>query len=149
MGRGPRGTKKRVDGPADNVAVGGDGLDDRASAGGRLDLRVDVGASRRGGVLKDPAEIKKMIFELMSAQMPRLNGCYENELKRDETVAGKWRLRYTILTDGKVKDVAVSGLDMQVAGFESCMAREIGKWRFRRLAAEQPVQKSVTFRARR
>jgi len=145
--RGPRGTRRASDGPADNVAVG-KGLDDRAAAGGGLDLNVNVGASRRGGVLTDPAQIKKMIFELMRAQMPRLNGCYENELKRDDSVAGKWRLRYTILPDGKVKDASATGLDMQVPDFEACMAREIGKWRFQRLAAEQPVQKSVTFRAR-
>jgi hypothetical protein len=146
--RGPRGTRGGVDGPSDNVSVGA-GVNGRASTGGGLDLNVNVGASRRGGVLTDPAQIKKMIFELMSAQMPRLNGCYEQELKRDESVAGKWRLRYTILEDGKVKDVAVTGLDMKVESFEACMGREIGKWRFQRLAAPQPVQKSVTFRARR
>jgi hypothetical protein len=145
--RGPRGTRGGLDGPADNVAIGA-GVDGRAATGGGLDLNVSVGASRRGGVLTDPAQIKTMIFKLMSAQMPRLNGCYEQELKRDESVSGKWRLRYTILEDGKVKDVAVTGLDMKVESFEGCMEREIGKWRFQRLAAPQPVQKSVTFRPR-
>ena len=146
--RGPRGTRGGAEGPADNVAVGGSPVGS-TSAGGGLDLSMDVGASRRGAILTDPAEIKQMIFERMSAQMPRLNGCYEQELKKNEAVAGKWRIHYTILAEGVVEDASATGIDMSVASFEACMSREVGKWRFQRLKASQAVQKTITFRARR
>ncbi len=145
--RGSRGTRGGADGPADNVA-GGRGIEN-VGAGSSTDFGLSVGASRRGGALSDPAAIKQMIFDRMGEQLPRLNGCYEQELKRDDTVHGKWRIRYTIQTDGTVKNAGATGIDMHVDGFEACMAREVGKWRFQRLKNPQPVQKTITFRARR
>jgi len=143
--RGPRGTRGGVDGPEDNVAIGG-GVDGSRGTSGGLDLNMDVGASRRGGVLTDPAQIKTMIHERMVAQNGRLQQCYEQELKRDSSVAGKWRIRFTVKPDGKAAEVSATGITTKVPSFEACLTREVTKWRFQRLKNQQAVQRTWTFR---
>lgn len=118
---------------------------DPAPSGG-LNLSLDVSASRRGVVLDDPEAIREMIGKRLTGFAPRLNGCYERELKNDENLAGRWRIAFVIGTDGKTKSVTAEALSGSVPSFETCLGGEVGKWQFERIARDQPVRKTFTFR---
>ena len=107
---------------------------------------VDVTASRRGTVLEDPDAIRKMIGEKLTAYAPRLNACYEKELKNNETLAGRWRIAFVVGADGKVRDAMAEPLSGSVASFESCLQGEVATWAFQRIGRDQPVRKTFTFR---
>ena len=116
-----------------------------AKAPGGL-VGVDVKANRRGTVLEDPDAVRKMIGEKLTAYAPRLNGCYEKELKNNETLAGRWRISFVVGADGKVKQPAAEALSGSVASFEKCLAGEVSGWSFQRIGQDQPVRKTFTFR---
>lgn len=107
---------------------------------------VDVTANRRGTVLEDPDAIRKMIGEKLTAFAPRLNGCYERELKNNETLAGRWRVGFVVGSDGRVQSPTVEALSGSVPSFETCLKSEVGTWAFQRIARDQPVRKTFTFR---
>lgn len=107
---------------------------------------VDVSASRRGTVLEDPDAIRKMIGEKLTALAPRLNGCYERELKNNETLAGRWRVGFVVKPDGKVSEPVAEPLSGSVPSFEGCLQKEVATWSFQRIGRSQPVRKTFTFR---
>jgi hypothetical protein len=111
-----------------------------------LDFGLDVTATRRGAILEDSEAIRKMIGDRMRAQAPRLNACYESQLKSDESLAGRWRLAFTVTKAGKVASASAEGVTASVPEFEACLASEVGGWSFQRIKSDQPVRKSFTFR---
>ncbi len=142
---GTRGTRDGVGGPAAGPGDAGP-IASSGGDGGGLDFGLDVGASRRGAVLDNPEAIKKMIGQRMAAQVPRLNGCYENQLKSNEGLQGRWRLSFVVSKEGQTKETSATGLNTTSAEFEACLARELGKWSFQRIKHDQPVRKTITFR---
>ncbi|MBT3222362.1 MAG: AgmX/PglI C-terminal domain-containing protein [Proteobacteria bacterium] len=67
-------------------------------------------------------------------------------MKEDEFLQGKWRLDFVVTQDGTVRNVEVTGLNMQDAALEECLVHKIQKWTFKELPHDQPVGKSITFR---
>jgi hypothetical protein len=111
-----------------------------------LDLGLNINAERRSEVYTDPEQITAMIYKLMTAQVPRLNACYEQRLRVDETLQGRWRIAYTVEASGAVSKASATGLGRQDADFEACLARTVAGWKFDRIAAARQVQRSLTFR---
>jgi hypothetical protein len=142
---GTRGTRTGIVGPSGGPSDGGK-LDSSGGQEAGLDFGIGVNAARRGAVLDDPEAIKRMIGQKMAAQVPRLNSCYESQLKTDESLQGRWRLAFVVSKDGKALDTSATGLNEQSAEFEACLSRELAKWSFQRIKHDQPVRKTVTFR---
>ncbi len=105
----------------------------------------EVTQSRRGDILDDPDAIRKSVGENMSKQIPRLTACYDQRLKTVPDLRGRWRIKFTVTKDGRVKNAAASGLQAQDGEFEACLSREVAKWKFERMVREQPVQRTLRF----
>jgi hypothetical protein len=127
-------------GPSSGPALGRDG-----SAGGLGFSGVEVTQNRRGEALDDPDAIRKSVGENMKRQIPRLTACYDQRLKTAPNLQGRWRIKFTVTPDGRVKDAASEGLQAKDGEFEDCLAREVAKWKFDRMVREQPVQRTLRF----
>ncbi len=118
------------------------------TGGTRLGMGVTQSVSRRAGTLTDPDQIRQMVDERMTAQAGKLKACYEQQLKQDEFLAGKWRIIYTVTPKGTTADVAAQGLGVSNAAFESCMVEQVKRWAFDPIARDQPVQRTLNFKPR-
>lgn len=107
---------------------------------------VDVSTQRRSGTLTDPDQIKAMVDQRMTQQSGKLKACYEQTLKADENLAGRWRIAYTVTSKGTVSDVSATGLTVKNAAFETCMTDMLKRWTFDPIARDQPVQRTLYFR---
>lgn len=132
---------------------------DAALSGGSVSLKT--GPVAIGGVqvqvnktwsagqrITNDAEIFAHVKTIMDVEAPKLTQCYQQALKMNEALEGKWRIDFVVDRDSGVKGVGVTGLDMQDAGFETCVAEKISRWQFNPLRADQPVRKTLTFRQR-
>ena len=136
-------TVARVVVPPSTVAgTGGDAASDEAG----LDLGLTISARRRSEIYTDPDQITAMIGTLMTAQVPRLTACYEQRLPLDESLQGRWRIKYTVLPTGLVTEASAEGLGRKDPEFEACLSKALGIWQFDRIAREQKVQRTLTFR---
>lgn len=111
-----------------------------------LGFGLDVNASRRAEVLDDPEAIRQMIGDRLTGYAPRLNACYERELKNDEDLAGRWRVGFTVDKEGRVREPVAEALSGSVPQFEACLVSEMARWTFGRITQDQPVRKTFTFR---
>ena len=143
---GPRGTRGGTDGPMEgpkDVKLEGPG----GTANKLLEADLGPSVGRRGEILESPDAIRQMIGAAMRQNIPRLKKCYENELKRDPTLGGRWLLKYTVTKDGKAVNASATGRDTSNAAMEECMAANIERmWKFDRIIQNQPVQKTIAFR---
>ncbi len=74
--------------------------------------------------------------------LPRFQFCYEDQLQRTPTLAGTVSSRFTILGDGKVTAVTVTGLHPRVA---ACITTALQSVRFPAVAGGGVVQVSYPF----
>lgn len=121
---------------------------DPVARGGTVDLGLSLKALRRSEVYTDPEQITAMIAQLMKAQVPTVQACYERRLRASEGLVGRWRIAYTVTQEGHVRDATATGLDRQDAELESCIVDRVSTWRFDRIIADQPVQRSLRFAPR-
>lgn len=140
-----QGTRSGTAEVADGPSLGGSTASASSQQAG-LDFGLEVNTARRGAVLEDPDAIRKMIGQRMASQAPRLNRCYENQLKSNESLQGRWRVSFTVTSDGTVSGVGAEGLNESVGAFESCLSNEVARWKFQRIIRDQPVRKTFTFR---
>ena len=109
-------------------------------------LSPEVVTARRGAVLSDGNEIRDMIRTMMASEhIPTLKRCYDRQLKQNEAFQGRWRLAFTVTQAGRVQSPKAEGVQTSHAVFEQCLEARMKEWRFLQIAANQPVQKSVTF----
>ena len=113
-----------------------------------LGLGVEVKAEREKPLLKDPGEIKEHVYNVMRKSLPTLTKCYEDRLKENGAVRGKWRISFVITREGKPVEADAKGISMGDEPLENCIRGKIGRWSFFRLPNDQPVSKSVTFMPR-
>ncbi len=103
-------------------------------------------AQRKGATLSDPAAIFEMIRKRMAKQQGSLTQCYNQQLKRDEDLQGRWRAAFTVSKTGRAKNVSFTGAGVSNAEFEACLSRTVGTWTFSPISRPQPVEKSWRFR---
>lgn len=139
---GPKGAQSGgVAGPAE---MGG-GLGNTQKSG--LDgFDVVSGVSRLGAPLSDSSQILQMVLAGFSSQKGTLTQCYNTELKVNESLQGKWLLKFTVREDGSTGDIAVSALGSGDPTFEQCLTSALGRFRFQRIAKDQPVQRTLAFK---
>lgn len=143
-------TTRRARGAAADLGPASLGTDlaDGGSQQSGLNFGLDARVNRRAAVLENPDDIRDMIAAKMSAQLPQLNQCYERQLKVDPTLEGRWRIRYTVTKDGRVDAPIIEGLTTRNQDLEDCMAQQMVRWTFDRIAYNQPVQRTVALRPR-
>ncbi len=133
----------------DALADAGPDLSASAPQAGGLQFGLDVGVSRRatkGVRLTDDSAIIEMIKGVLTAELPRLKSCYEQRLKVEEGLAGRWVLGFVVGREGNPREVTVTASDRADAELESCVAAKVARWEFQPIRADQPVQKTLAFR---
>jgi hypothetical protein len=128
-----------------SAELGGDGGLEKPAP---VSLSLDAPAVRRDAnvVLSDPNAIRDMIGERMVEFIPGLNQCYERRLKQSPSLKGRWRVHFTVLTDGGVTGAGAEPIERGDPELERCMADHIEKsWRFGQITVNQPIQKTLRF----
>jgi hypothetical protein len=120
-------------------------VEEEKGPGALTALTPIVTQKRQSDVLTDDADIQVMIGQAMNAQIATLTACYERQLKIDESLRGRWRIGYVVQEDGTTREGSAVGMDQSHTAFEECIVRELGKWRFDKIASERPVQRSLRF----
>jgi hypothetical protein len=75
----------------------------------------------------------------MKANRADIKRCYENALRLDETLSGRWRFEFVILPSGATDKVKITGEHSKNEAMEACFAREVRGWTFQRIDEAMPV----------
>jgi hypothetical protein len=73
---------------------------------------------------------KDVIAKIIRRHHNEIKYCYEQELQKDRSLAGKVAVQFVIDPAGAVSDAAVSETTLANASTESCMISRIRRWRF-------------------
>ena len=92
-------------------------------------------------VLTRQSDIDRMVKEQMKANRADIKRCYENALRLDETLSGRWTFQFVILPSGATDQIKITGERMKSESLETCFAREVRGWTFQRI--DQPLSVSI------
>jgi hypothetical protein len=115
---------------------------------GGIPLALDVGVRRRatkGVRLTDDSAIVEMLKSVLTSELPRLKSCYEQQLKVNDRLAGRWILTLVVGREGNPMDIAVKPTGTDSPELQACIAAKVSEWSFQPIRADQPVQKTLTF----
>ena len=154
----PRNTGSGVKNPKPEEFVGPGRLDVQDGATTDLTSRASMGASGLGDghvtlssgpgtnlassdiVLKDQAQIERMIKAVMVQNRGQLTSCYEDTLKAKPNFGGVYTLYFTVMPDGSTSKVSVKGDDVNEPGFELCVTNKIKSWKFTKVNVARPIE---------
>jgi len=128
MGNGDRTTRGGAGGEA--ASIGG-----LATAGGG---QVGLGGKREtslGSVAAEAPEVdgaldSDAIAKVVRGRMKMVQDCYERELKRDPSLAGKIEIEFTIDEEGRVVEAVVANNKMGSDAVGECIVSRLKRWRF-------------------
>ena len=89
------------------------------------------------------AATKQALAETIRGYLPELQTCYESELAKDSTLAGKMTCTITVERTGSVRKVAIDEDTVGSAAVRACAIAKIEAWRFEAEQLEEPAD--VTF----
>jgi hypothetical protein len=105
------------------------------SGGGKVALGAKSEARVSGRVAAEDAEIDSPDIDqgklgaFVRARINSIKTCYENALKRNPSLKGKIRIRFTILETGGLADIVVLENTMGSADVATCIASFMRSWR--------------------
>jgi TonB family protein len=116
-----------------------------AGEGGAVQERVvrgDVGL-RAGGDIGGSGEFDaNVVQQQIKQRIKSITRCYESELRKNPSLAGKVTVTFTIQQRGNVTDAKATENTTGSPGIAECVTRTIGRFRF----SPGPEGGSVTFR---
>jgi len=110
----------------DDVALGVESAN--VSRGGGF--RRSVSRIRPGRPTVDGPLASEIIRRVVRRHINELRFCYDQELVRNPTLAGRVELSFTIARNGSVASSSVSSSTLSNASAETCMWRAVRRWRF-------------------
>lgn len=108
---------------------GGRGV--KANLGGRKARRVKASVQRGKPTASgfcSTADIQRVV----QARSAGVKFCYEQQLQRNPSLAGKVVVNWLINTDGRVKSAHVVSSSLKNKKVEQCMVRQVRRWRFKK-----------------
>ncbi|TVQ90539.1 MAG: hypothetical protein EA397_11940 [Deltaproteobacteria bacterium] len=96
--------------------------------------------------LTNDAEIRQMVTRTLRRNLPRLSHCYSTARNARPDLEGDWVLMATVQTDGSVSGVSLTATDAADDVLESCVVRQVERWRFQRITRPLPIKKTLPFR---
>ncbi len=96
-------------------------------------------------VLEDSLKIEEMIGRVLNRGAKQLEQCYNQALKMNPGVKGAWYVDFTITKDGKPVAVSVEALEAPYPDIESCIHRQVSRWRFQRISEPVDVARRYRF----
>lgn len=127
------------------ASMGAGGLDD-----GRVTLGGGPNTSLASSdlVLKDQAQIQRMIGAVMVQNRGGLTACYEETLKvKPDFRNHLYTLYFTVNPDGTTSKVSVKSDQVKEPGFELCVANKIKGWKFTKVNAPRPIEYPYVLRS--
>lgn len=106
---------------------------------------ISVGGRSAAETLTDPDAITEMIKRVVGRNSRQLQDCYNDRLKLNEELEGRWRVGFEVQKNGSVSRIEVAGMGVTDADLESCMTGRIATWRFSRIGNPQQVSKTYSF----
>jgi TonB family protein len=106
-----------------------------ATAGGG-EVGLQGKAERKVGAVKaaapevDGSLDSNVIARYVRGRMRSIQDCYEKELKRDPSLAGKIEIEFTISESGDVEDASVVTNQMGSDAVGNCIISRVKRWRF-------------------
>jgi TonB family protein len=126
-GRGGGGTALGIGGlgtQGDGRGTGGSGGIELGKRGKQVVKVVPGKTTVIGGLDKD------VIAKVIRDHMAEIKYCYETELNKNPSLAGKVAVAFTIDPTGAVSDANVSETTLNNGTAENCMLRRIRRWKF-------------------
>jgi len=105
------------------------------SGGGKVALGAKAEARVSGNVSAEDAEVDSSEIDqgrlggFVRARITSIKACYENALKRNPSLKGKIRIRFTILATGGLADIAVIENGMGSPEVAACITGFMRGWR--------------------
>ncbi|HSP18449.1 MAG TPA: TonB family protein [Myxococcaceae bacterium] len=146
VGTGPSGTQQGVGGMgARGMGLGGGGEGLGVGGAGTVGLgegsggygRVDLGGRKKDSVRVVPGQTivvgglaREVISRVIQEHQSEIKYCYETQLNRNPSLAGKVTVLFTIDGSGTVSDSQVSETTLQNQDTERCMLAKIRRWKF-------------------
>jgi len=86
---------------------------------------ADTGEGEKLGSLP-----KETIRLVVRQNRDAIRGCYERQLRRDPSLAGKVVVRFKIVRDGTVSRAEITESTVENVDVESCIRHEVQSWMF-------------------
>jgi TonB family protein len=140
LGNGPRGNRTSGVG-IEVAAVGKAGSQQIASAG-------DVNMSSEPATVSDESAVKgglACINSVITRERSRVKRVYETWLKRDPKLAGRIKVKFTILPTGAVSNASVMQSTTGNSAFDENVIRYIARWDFAQCAPGTAIEVEVPF----
>jgi len=98
-----------------------------------------VGGS--GDVLSDRGEIEAMAARVIKVYNSQILACYSQAVKQIPDLKGIWTVSFTITPGGTTDNIRVKAAGTANPDMEACMLRQVGTWKFEKLAQEFKLAK--------
>ncbi|NOY27007.1 MAG: AgmX/PglI C-terminal domain-containing protein [Oligoflexia bacterium] len=106
---------------------------------------ISIGHHSVAETLSDPDAISGMIKRVVSRNSRQLQDCYNDRIKIQPELEGRWRVGFEVQKTGAVEMVEVHALTGSDPELERCMAGKLSRWHFQRIANPQGVSKNYSF----
>jgi hypothetical protein len=133
-GMGPRGSG--LGGGGEGLGIGGAGTVGLGQGSGGYG-QVDLGGRKKDTVRVVPGQTtvvgglaREVIARVIQEHQSEIKYCYETQLNRNPSLAGKVTVLFTIDGTGAVSDGQVSETTLNNADTERCMLAKIRRWKF-------------------
>jgi len=83
---------------------------------------------------------KEQVARVVRAHSNAVKFCYEKELQRKPTLAGKIEVYWVIVPDGSVEKSKIASTTMEDSAVEGCVARQVKQWVFPKSDGRTVVQ---------
>lgn len=116
----------------------------RLSSAGSVNITStppEITGETGGAEARSQASIQKVI----TLEQQRIKRVYENWLKRDPTLSGSLKVKFTIMPDGSVSNVSVIASTTKNSEFDDAIVRYIKRWAFLPVQGGGPVEVVVPF----
>ena len=105
----------------------------------RKEREVSVGITT-GSVDEGGGLTKEQVAKVVRAHQNAIKFCYEKELQRKPTLAGKIEVYWKILPDGTVEKSKIAASSVEDSAVEGCVARQVKQWMFPKSDGQTIVQ---------
>jgi TonB family protein len=112
---------------------------DRIASGGGVAIS-SAAPEVSGNTTNAEARTQTSIKKVIDLESNRLKRVYETWLKRDPTLAGQLRIKFTIMPDGSVTNVTIVNSTTKNSEFDETLVRYIKRWAFPAVDGASPVE---------
>jgi periplasmic protein TonB len=112
---------------------------ERISSGGGVAISSSA-PEVSGNTTNAEARTQTSIKKVIDLESNRLKRVYETWLKRDPSLAGQLKIKFTIMPDGSVTNVTVVSSTTKNSDFDETLVRYIKRWAFPAVDGASPVE---------